>query len=142
MLLEQPGVIDNFQHSAPIDRTGRSCGVAYCDSTGSLFFKLARHRSRGKLAVGPATGGPGEQSYTYNSNTLKTVFETASGKFQFLDFAPRSGQYGRVFRPTQFYRIVEPLEGPDSRGVRVATRVVSTGTGSRERLESRSVWEF
>ena len=43
--------------------------------------------------------------------TGETVFQTSTGSFRVIDFAPRFLQFGRAFRPTQLIRIVEPIEG-------------------------------
>jgi GH15 family glucan-1,4-alpha-glucosidase len=42
---------------------------------------------------------------------LETRFETGTGAFRVLDFAPRFLLYDRAFRPTQMVRIVEPIDG-------------------------------
>ncbi|HUO34919.1 MAG TPA: glycoside hydrolase family 15 protein [Candidatus Acidoferrum sp.] len=112
MLLEHLGVIGNCQFSAIIERTGEIvwCCLPRFDSE-PVFSTLTDAQQGGKFLVGAALGEPGTQSYLYNTNILQTVFETPSGKFQVTDFAPRFEQFGRTFRPTQLYRIVEPLEG-------------------------------
>ena len=46
-----------------------------------------------------------------HTNILETVFQTASGSFRVVDFAPRFIQFGRAFRPTHLIRMVEPIEG-------------------------------
>ena len=65
----------------------------------------------GKFAIGPADGEAGVQSYVENTNILRTVFETSSGRFQVIDFAPRFVEHGQTFMPTQIFRVIEPLEG-------------------------------
>jgi GH15 family glucan-1,4-alpha-glucosidase len=112
MLLEHLGVIGNCQYSALIERTGEVvwCCLPRFDSE-PVFSTLLDAERGGKFAIGPSNGEPGKQTYIHNSNILKTVFETSSGKFQVIDFAPRFTQYDRIFRPTQLYRIIEPLEG-------------------------------
>jgi hypothetical protein len=47
-----------------------------------------------------------------NTNILETKFETSTGSFRVIDFAPRFMQYGRAFRTTQLIRMIEPIEGP------------------------------
>ena len=53
----------------------------------------------------------GTQRYLPNTNILETTFQTSTGSFRVIDFAPRFLQFGRAFRPTQLIRIVEPIEG-------------------------------
>lgn len=112
MLLEHLGVVGNCQFSALIHRTGEVvwCCLPRFDSE-PVFSTLLDRKRGGRFVVGPADGKPGEQSYVNNTNILKTVFETPTGKFQVIDFAPRFVQYDRTFRPTQLFRIIEPLEG-------------------------------
>ena len=112
MLLEHIGVVGNCQFSSLIHRSGEVvwCCLPRFDSD-PIFSTLLDRQKGGKFIVGPADEKPGEQSYIYNTNILKTVFTTSSGKFQVIDFAPRFVQYNRAFRPTQLFRIVEPLEG-------------------------------
>jgi GH15 family glucan-1,4-alpha-glucosidase len=112
MLLEELGLIGNCQFSALVHRTGE---IAWCclprfDSE-PVFSTLLDEKEGGKFLVGPADGEIGEQSYIDNTNILQTIFKTPSGSFRVLDFAPRFIQYDRNFRPTQIFRIVEPIQG-------------------------------
>src|ERR1700690_1755009 len=112
MFLEQLGVVGNCQFSAIVESTGEIvwCCLPRFDSE-PIFSTLLDAAHGGKFIVGPADEKAGKQSYIENTNILKTTFETSSGSFQVVDFAPRFVQYGRTFRPTQLYRIVEPLVG-------------------------------
>ena len=76
-----------------------------------VFSTLLDRKEGGRFIVGAADGEEGEQAYIENTNILETRFNTQSGAFRVLDFAPRFIQYDRTFRPTQLFRIVEPLEG-------------------------------
>jgi GH15 family glucan-1,4-alpha-glucosidase len=112
MLLEHLGLIGNCQVSALIHRNGELvwCCLPQFDSD-PVFSTLLDEKQGGKFLVGPAGGEPGEQTYVENTNILETRFSTSSGSFRLLDFAPRFVQYDRTFRPTQLFRIVEPIEG-------------------------------
>lgn len=112
MLLEHLGLIGNCQLSALVDRNGEMvwCCLPRFDSE-PVFSTLLDEKEGGKFLVGPADGEDGEQAYIENTNILETRFSTRSGSFRVLDFAPRFAQYDRTFRPTQLFRIVEPLEG-------------------------------
>lgn len=112
MLLEHLGLIGNCQFSALVHQSGE---IAWCclprfDSE-PIFATLLDEEDGGKFLVGPADGEPGQQTYIENTNILETRFNTPSGSFRILDFAPRFVLYDRTFRPTQIFRIVEPLEG-------------------------------
>jgi GH15 family glucan-1,4-alpha-glucosidase len=110
--LEDLGLIGNCQFSALVERTGSIvwCCLPRFDSE-PVFSTLLDERDGGSFLVGPADGERGTQHYLDNTNVLETVFETASGSFRLLDFAPRFIQYDRAFRPTQIVRIVEPISG-------------------------------
>ncbi len=112
MLLEHLGLIGNCQFSALVDRSGEVvwCCLPQFDSE-PVFATLLDAQAGGRFSIGPAEGEPGEQAYIKNTNVLETTFKTASGSFRVLDFAPRFQMHDRMFRPTQLFRIVEPLEG-------------------------------
>jgi GH15 family glucan-1,4-alpha-glucosidase len=53
-----------------------------------------------------------QSEYLRNTALVSTVLTDAQGaKVKITDFAPRFHQFGRVFRPPQIYRIVEPIAG-------------------------------
>ncbi|MBN8732617.1 MAG: glycoside hydrolase family 15 protein [Acidobacteria bacterium] len=110
--LEEIGVIGNCQFSALVDHLGEvvwSCLPRF-DSE-PVFSALLDAESGGRFRIGPADGQAGTQRYRQSTNILETTFQTATGSFRVVDFAPRFLQYERAFRPTQLVRIVEPLEG-------------------------------
>lgn len=111
MRLEDLGLIGNCQCSALVERSGSIvwCCLPRFDSE-PAFGRLL-DEAGGEFSVAPADGTPGQQNYLENSNILETVFDAPGGKFRVIDFAPRFVQHGRVFRPTQLVRIVEPLAG-------------------------------
>ena len=112
MRLEALGVIGNCQFSALVHNSGE---VVWCcfprfDSE-PVFSTLLDAEDGGCYRIGPANGETGTQRYLPNTNILETTFTTSSGSFRVIDFAPRFLQFGRAFRPTQLFRIVEPIEG-------------------------------
>ncbi|MGH9759158.1 MAG: glycoside hydrolase family 15 protein, partial [Candidatus Acidiferrales bacterium] len=124
MRLEDIGVIGNCQFSALIERTGDIvwCCLPRFDSE-PLFSTLLDANDGGRFLIGPAEGGCGKQAYIDNTNILKTIFDTPTGKFQVVDFAPRFEHSNRMFRPTQIFRMVEPLEGSPRIRVRCDPRL-------------------
>ncbi|MGH9708320.1 MAG: trehalase-like domain-containing protein, partial [Candidatus Acidiferrales bacterium] len=102
MRLEDIGIIGNCQFSALIERTGDIvwCCLPRFDSE-PLFSTLLDANDGGRFLIGPAEGGCGKQAYIDNTNILKTIFDTPTGKFQVVDFAPRFEHSNRMFRPTQ-----------------------------------------
>jgi GH15 family glucan-1,4-alpha-glucosidase len=112
MRLENLGLIGNCQFSALVSRTGEVvwCCLPRFDSE-PVFSTLLDEQNGGRFTVGAPDGTEGTQRYLDNTNVLETTFRTPSGSFRVIDFAPRLVQYERVTRPTQLYRIVEPIEG-------------------------------
>jgi GH15 family glucan-1,4-alpha-glucosidase len=110
--LEDLGLVGNCQYSALVERSGDVvwCCLPRFDSE-PVFSSLLDHGAGGRFALGPAAGEAGRQRYLENTNILETRFHTASGSFRVLDFAPRFVQHDRIFRPTQLFRLIEPLEG-------------------------------
>jgi GH15 family glucan-1,4-alpha-glucosidase len=110
--LEDLGLVGNCQFSALVERTGAVvwCCLPRFDSE-PVFSTLLDHDGGGSFFVGPAEPRPGSQRYLPNTNVLETRFDTPGGSFRVVDFAPRFVEHGRVFRPTQLFRIVEPLDG-------------------------------
>jgi GH15 family glucan-1,4-alpha-glucosidase len=111
MQLEDLSLIGNCQYAALIDRRGAIvwCCLPRFDSE-PVFGELL-DSDGGSFLVGAADGSPGTQRYLENTNILETVFDAPGGRFRVLDFAPRFQQHSRMFRPTQLFRLVEPLEG-------------------------------
>jgi GH15 family glucan-1,4-alpha-glucosidase len=112
MRLEHLGLVGNCQFSALVENTGEIvwCCLPRFDSE-PVFSTLLDHENGGRFLVGPADGTRGRQRYVENTNVLETVFTGETGSFRLVDFAPRFVQHDRIFRPTQFFRILEPLEG-------------------------------
>lgn len=112
MHLEDLGLIGNCQISALVERTGSLvwCCLPRFDSE-PVFSALLDHEQGGRFTVTSADDVKGTQRYLENTNILETTFESDAGSFRVLDFAPRFMMYERVFRPTQLFRIIEPLSG-------------------------------
>ena len=113
MRLEDLGLIGNCQFAALVEKTGDIvwCCLPRFDSD-PVFARLLDEAEGARFSVEPASGVSGRQSYVENTNVLQTVFQTDTGSFRVLDFAPRFGQEGvGIFHPKQLMRIIEPLEG-------------------------------
>src|SRR5262249_58860568 len=53
-----------------------------------------------------------QSQYVRNTAIVQTVLTDRHGaKVRITDLAPRFRQFGRVFRPPQLYRIIEPIAG-------------------------------
>jgi GH15 family glucan-1,4-alpha-glucosidase len=110
--LEDLGLIGNCQYSALIHRSGEVvwCCLPRFDSD-PVFSTLLDAQGGGRFLVSPAGDELGSQRYVPNTNILETIFDTPAGSFRMIDFAPRMLQHNRAFRPTQLYRILEPIHG-------------------------------
>jgi GH15 family glucan-1,4-alpha-glucosidase len=112
MRLEDLGLVGNCQFSALVANNGEivwSCLPRF--DAEPVFSCLLDERDGGHFAVGTVDDAHGEQRYLENTNVLETVFRTGEGVFRVIDFAPRFEQHGRLFRPTQLFRLIEPVEG-------------------------------
>jgi GH15 family glucan-1,4-alpha-glucosidase len=112
MRLEDLGLIGNCQLAAHVERTGAivwACLPRF--DAEPMFSALLDEADGGRFVVAPAGGESGQQSYLENTNVLATTFETPTGSFRVLDFAPRFPQVEGIFHPTQLHRIVEPVSG-------------------------------
>jgi GH15 family glucan-1,4-alpha-glucosidase len=128
MRLEDLALIGNCQISALVERTGAivwSCLPRF--DAEPVFATLLDEAHGGSFAVGPRDGSGGVQRYLENTNVLETTFETSDGSFRVIDFAPRAILYDRVFRPTQLFRIVEPLTGTPRVSVRCEPKLGWSG---------------
>ena len=76
-----------------------------------VFSTLLDAAEGGRFLAGAAGDELGTQQYAPNTNVLETTFHTEHGSFRVIDFAPRMIEHGRVFRPTQLYRVLEPIDG-------------------------------
>jgi hypothetical protein len=51
-----------------------------------------------------------EQAYLRNTPILRTEITDADGaRIEIIDFAPRYMQFGRIFRPMAFIRLIRPM---------------------------------
>ncbi|HEY1772334.1 MAG TPA: glycoside hydrolase family 15 protein [Gammaproteobacteria bacterium] len=123
MRLEDLGLIGNCQFSALVERNGSVvwCCLPRFDS--EPVFGALLDSSGGEFSICSSSGVTGHQTYLENSNILETVFDAPDGRFRVIDFAPRFHQYGRMFRPTQLVRIIEPLAGTPSIRARCEPRL-------------------
>jgi len=135
MRLEDLALIGNCQFSALVERTGAVvwCCLPRFDSE-PVFSTLLDHETGGWFGIAAGDGAPGRQRYVDNTNVLETTFENDTGVFRVLDFAPRFVLHDRIFRPTQLFRIVEPVSGAPRIRVRCEPRA-GWSKSSQQRLQ-------
>ncbi len=111
--------IGNCAATALVDREGRFIWSCLPRVDGDPFFSALLG---GKAPNDPQVAGvwsvelegqsSSEQAYVRNTAVLRTVLRDGQGgAVEVLDFAPRLRQFGRVYRPAAFFRLVKPLAG-------------------------------
>ena len=119
-------VIGNCAVAALIDSTGAmvwGCWPRF--DADPIFCSLVDGDAPdgGFFSIEFAEGGTIERAWVRNTAIVRTIHRDASGAaFSVTDFAPRFRQFGRIFRPLMFVRIVEPLAGVPRIRVRVRPR--------------------
>lgn len=123
--------IGNCAASALIDRQGRFVWSCAPRVDGDPFFSALLS---GRDAGDPVGQGAWsidvedqvaiDQAYLRNTPILRTVITDKLGAaVEIIDFAPRYRQFGRVYRPLAFFRIVRPLRGTPHIRVRLRPTV-------------------
>ena len=77
----------------------------------SVFARLLDQERGGTWAFKPVEDWKATASYIRNTNVLRTEIETASGRFELIDFAPRVLSGLKVDAPVEVCRILRPLSG-------------------------------
>ena len=77
-----------------------------------IFCRLVAGERKRASPTSCSTNGGFQSEYIRNTAIVCHVLtDRHGGKVRITDFAPRFRQYGRVFRPPQLFRIVEPIAG-------------------------------
>src|ERR1035438_6886143 len=90
MRLEDLGGIGTCQFSALVHNSGEIvwCCLPRFDSE-PVCSTLLDSEDGGRFRISPANGECGTQRYLPNTNILETTFQTSTGSFRVIDFAPR-----------------------------------------------------
>lgn len=82
------------------------------------------------------------QSYVRNTPILRTLLRDEDGnEAEIIDYCPRFRQYGRIYRPLSFVRLIRPLKGTPQLIVRLRP-TVATGTAAATALPGSSHISF
>jgi GH15 family glucan-1,4-alpha-glucosidase len=130
-------VIGNGHTAALVEPTGRLVWWCYPRLDGDPVFSrlLAGDDEKGFCDVVLDDMVDHASDYERNTPVLSTVLTNGqNASVRVTDFAPRFQNYGRIFRPPQLIRIIEPLAGLP----RIAIRVRPT-TAYGKPIEDRSL---
>ncbi|HZZ68444.1 MAG TPA: glycoside hydrolase family 15 protein [Phenylobacterium sp.] len=111
--------IGNCAASALIDTQGRYVWACAPRVDGDPFFSSllsgadpADDDSSGLWSVEVENKAQVAQAYRRNTPILRTeITDTAGARLEIIDFCPRYRQFGRLYRPLAFVRLIRPLEG-------------------------------
>src|SRR6202162_1038274 len=109
-----PAVIGNGRTAALVDPPSRLVWWCYPRFDGDpIFCRLVSGKEeKGFSDVVLDDMAEFQSEYVRNTAIVSTVLtDRNGGKVRITDFAPRFRQFGRVFRPPQLYRIIEPIAG-------------------------------
>jgi len=107
-------VIGNGRTAALVEPSGRLMWWCYPRFDGDPVFcrLVAGAEEKGFSDVLLDGIASSTSSYLRNTAIVSTVLsDQAGGAVRITDFAPRFRNYGRVFRPPQLIRIIEPVSG-------------------------------
>src|SRR5687768_5482162 len=76
----------------------------------SVFARLLDDQKGGSFGF-ESEGMRTLMSYARNTNVLRTEVDTAGGRFELFDFAPRIPAGLTVEAPLEIHRLIRPLEG-------------------------------
>jgi GH15 family glucan-1,4-alpha-glucosidase len=107
-------VIGNGRTAALVDPTSRIVWWCYprFDSDPIFSRLLAGKEEKGFSDIVLDDLAEYQSEYVRNTAIVSTLLtDRQGGKVRITDFVPRFRQFGRVFRPPQIYRIIEPAAG-------------------------------
>lgn len=107
-------VIGNGRTAALVDPSSRIVWWCYprFDSDPIFSRLLAGKEDKGFSDVVLDELAEYQSEYVRNTAIVSTLLtDRQGGKVRITDFVPRFRQFGRVFRPPQIYRIIEPVAG-------------------------------
>lgn len=89
-----------------------------------VFCSLLQDDERGGFyEVEIADFDHAEQKYRRNSAVVETcLFDRHGNSLKLIDFVPRYKQYGRIFRPINLVRLIQPLSGSPRITIRLRPR--------------------
>src|SRR5512138_994401 len=107
------GVVGNCSYLAYIDTSANVNWLCLPRFDSSFIFgSLLDKDQGGEFSILPSEDKySSRQYYLNNTNILVTEFESETGKFRVIDFAPRFYQFDRYFKPLMLFRKIELIKG-------------------------------
>jgi GH15 family glucan-1,4-alpha-glucosidase len=115
-------IIGNGRTAALVDPTGRLVWWCYPRFDGDPVFCRLVSGDEEKGFSDVVLDGLAEYHSEYQRNTatvITTLTDSRGGKLRITDFAPRYPNFGRMFRPPQIVRMIEPVAGMPRITIRV-----------------------
>ncbi|HEY2750161.1 glycoside hydrolase family 15 protein [Phenylobacterium sp.] len=111
--------IGNCAASSLIDEEGRHVWACAPRVDGDPFFSallsgrdIDQEDASGLWAIDVIDRAKTSQAYVRNTPILRTEITDAAGaRLEIIDFCPRYRQFGRLYRPLAFVRLIQPIEG-------------------------------
>ena len=133
------GLIGNSSIGALIDPVGEIVWMCLPRFDGDpVFCSLLRERHAdtdfGFFAIDLVDLVRSEQEYRTNTALLLTrLYDRNGGSVEIVDFAPRFRNFGRITRPPQLVRIIEPVAGLPRITLRVRPTAITAARSSGNR---------
>lgn len=107
------GIVGNCNASALVSREGEVMWMCMPRPDSEPLFGKLLDENGGSFSIKPVHPlASAQQEYIENTCILTTrITDVKGNSFEITDFFPRFDQYGRIYRPLQFFRIVRPLAG-------------------------------
>ncbi len=123
-------VVGNSSFSALIDRIGRIvwCCLPRFDGDPVFCDLLSENQEdgddrQGVFEIEIDNLARSEQAYLTNTAVLVTrLYDSNGSSIEITDFAPRFGQFGRMFRPLNLVRTIRPIQGNPRIRIRLRPR--------------------
>lgn len=113
------GLIGNCQAAALVSKQGEISWCCMPRPDSPPIFGSLLDPEGGECSVVLSGCKKTSQHYIDNTNVLVTELRSESSGVRITDFCPRFEQHGRMYRPAQIVRIIEPISGEPSVSIRL-----------------------
>ena len=114
------GLIGNCQVAALVSKDGAIAWSCMPRPDSPPIFGALLDPEGGECSIALSGYQRSAQHYLENTNVLVTLLESEKSSVKITDFCPRFEQHGRMYRPAQIVRIIEPLQGSPTISIKVS----------------------